>query len=119
MDEVGVEARLRPHICRARTRCSFHFYDTTVGPEEQDAVHNGGGSGDDGACNGGSVPFIAPRGEEVVCDCEDAECGGSEGGSTSSRVSGRLDVRHTLGNRTGRLPRPGTSHCDRQSIAAQ
>jgi hypothetical protein len=52
-----------------------------VGPEEENAVEDGRGGRDYGAGYGGCAPFVGARGEEVVCDCEEAEGGGCEGGA--------------------------------------
>jgi hypothetical protein len=36
-------------------------------PEKEDAICEGGGGADDGACYGGCAPIVGVRGEEVVC----------------------------------------------------
>lgn len=55
--------------------------DAAVGPEDEEAVEEGCGRGDDGAGYGGGAPVIALRGGEIIGDAEKAEGGGAEGGS--------------------------------------
>jgi hypothetical protein len=87
VEVVLVEARVGPEFLRVRACGFFHLDDAAVGPEEEGAVEDGCGRGDDGAGYRGRAPFVAVRREEVVCDGEEAEGGRGECGPIGLNVS--------------------------------